>query len=109
MADFPTTLKISLRSQQSDRDGRVIDTDADGIARIRKLHTDKADFSLILDRMTSADRTSLFTHYGANGSTFNFLFPPDGVTYTVKYGARPRLVEYKKGFFTYEVKLLAGA
>jgi hypothetical protein len=110
VADFPTTFKIETRSKRLDRDGRVIDVDGDGIAHVRKVHPDKADFELYLSRMTSADVTSLFSHYNANGSTFNFTWPPDASVYVVKYGARPSLEEFKKtGYYTYKVKLLAGA
>jgi hypothetical protein len=109
VADFPT-FKIDRQSKRNDRDGRVIDTDADGIAHVRKLYTDKGDFTLTLTRMSGADVASLFTHYNANPlSTFNFFWAPDAATYVVKYGKRPELLDYAKGTYTYRVTLLAGA
>lgn len=110
MADFPSTLKIANTSKRNPRDGRVVDTDGDGLARIRKLHPDRNDFDLDLPGMLSGDKTALLAHYAANiaGTTFNFLWPPDGLTYVVKYGATPVETHYKGGRWTYKVKLLAG-
>lgn len=110
MADFPV-FKIDRQSKQLDRDGRIVDYDGDGIAAVRKLHADRADFNLVLSRMNSTDKTALFNHYAAHptGVVFNFGWPPDGATYIVKYGKRPELVDFNKNqTWTYRVILLCG-
>lgn len=109
MATFPTTLKIGMNSKRIDRDGREVDHAGDGVSWVRKLHVDKADFTIVLTRMTSADVTSLFSFYDANANlAFDFVWPPDGLTYSQKFASRPRLTEYKKaGYFTYEVAMVA--
>lgn len=101
---------MAATSKATRRDGRVIDNDGDGLARIRKLHPDRCDFDLDLTGMTSADKTALLAHYAANiaGTTFNFTWPPDGLVYVVKYGATPTEAQFKGARWTYKVKLLAG-
>lgn len=109
MAAFPASLKIGLQSRIVPRDGREVDHDGDGKARVRKLHADVFDFDLVFPRMTSAEVTTLMDFYAANSAlAFDFVWPIDGVTYSQKFAARPRLVEFKKaGYFTYEVKTVA--
>lgn len=109
MTAFPDTLKIGTNSKEQPRDGRNVDLDGDGLARVRKLTPDRIDFAIELPKMTSTDRDTLFTFYNANlTQTFDFVWPPDGLTYQVKFGGRPALIDYKKGRYTYQFMLVAG-
>jgi hypothetical protein len=109
MAAFPSTLKIGMDSRPVNRDGREIDHDGDGLALVRKMHDDRVDFIVSLPRMTSAEVTTLMDFYAANELiAFDFVWPLDGLTYSQRFGARPRLVSFTKGGrYTYEVRMVA--
>ena len=90
MSAYPTTLPIS-EFQQKTRDGRASDVAADGLTRIRKLHTDRAgEITFVHIALTTAQVATLAAHYTANlASSFDFVSRQDGVTYTVAYAAAP--------------------
>ena len=105
MSAYPS-LPISEGYEQTWIDGRVIDRSADGLARIRKLHPDRAQFTLQHPALSTADATTLESHYSTNSAlTFSFTTPRDGVTYTVAYSARPTFRLLFGGRKTYTVRL----
>lgn len=86
MATYPT-LPISSQSKRITRDGREEDIVGDGKIRVRKLHDDRYDFEIHHPQLTSAQRSTLSTFYTTNLIIpFDFVWPADGVTYSVRFG-----------------------
>ncbi len=105
MSDYPT-LPIAESFVQTPRDGRQMDTAADGLSRIRKLHADRYDFTVPHPVLTAAQVATLEAHYASNGvASFNFTSPQDSVTYSVAYAARPTYRLHLGGLKTATVKL----
>ncbi len=106
MSDYPSTLPIAESFVQTPRDGRQMDTAADGLSRIRKLHADRYDFTLPHPALIPTLVAALEAHYAANSvASFNFTSPQDGITYSVAYAARPTYKLHLGGLKTASVKL----
>lgn len=88
MATYPTLNLDGKNSAMTLRDGREVDTTGDGFGRVRKLYDDRADFVLKHPQLTAADVATFNAFYAANGGVaFDFLWPLDGITYSVRFGA----------------------
>lgn len=86
---YPTLPIDQRESHRVLRDGRQEDTTGDGSTRVRKLHADKYDFEIKHPQLTSAQMTTLESFYSSNSAVpaFDFVWPEDGVTYSVRFGA----------------------
>jgi len=90
MADYPS-IPIIDGFEQIPRDGRQIDTAADGISRIRIVHADRFDFVVPHSVLSVANLAALRAFYTANRAiSFNFTSPEDGAIYVVGFTARPK-------------------
>jgi hypothetical protein len=105
VADYPS-LPIAENYDEPSRDGRMVDTGADGFSRIRKLHDDRLDFVLTHNGLNASQVAALLAHYAAN-ETSSFTFTnPDGTAYTVAYASRPQPKRHLGGVLkTYTVRL----
>lgn len=81
-------LPIHPDSRRIVRDGRDETLAVNGTTYVRRFYTqDQYDFELVHPALTVTQMTSLTDHYAANaGDTFDFYWPEDGATYTVRYG-----------------------
>lgn len=85
---YPTLPIDGRESRRIVRDGRVEDVIGDGLTRVRKLHADRYDFEIKHPLLTSAEISTLTTYYGTySAAAFDFVWPEDGVTYQVRFGA----------------------
>lgn len=104
MADYPS-LPVTEAYDQPARDGRLVDTAADGLSRVRKLHDDRFDFELTHPVLTASQEATLLAHYAANLTSSFTYTNPDGTAYTVAYAARPMPKWHNGGLKTYTVRL----
>lgn len=109
MSNYPT-LPIAENFAQTPRDGRQVDTAADGLARVRKLHADRFEFLLTHPVLNATNVALLEAHYAANTTgTFNFTSPQDSATYVVAYVTRPTYKLHLGGRKTATVRLTQAA
>lgn len=111
MAAYPT-LPVRLGgSNDTPRAGIKTDITGDGYARGRKVHDDVHDWTLVHEKLTDTQYTTLMSHYDAHGRatpplTFSFTSPfKGGGTYTARYLDRPMPTEEEGGYVTMTVKL----
>lgn len=88
MPTYPTTLKVSPSSTKSLKTDRQLDRASNGTLRGRVFYTaPKSSFSVEHEAMSTTDRDSFQTFYNTNMNlSFSFVWPQDGVTYTVMFG-----------------------
>lgn len=106
MANYPLT-GCSPESDISPEAGIVADYADDGTLRTRRTFTQtRYTLTLIHPRFTSADRTTLLSHYATHvGTAFNFV-SPWGDTYSVQYIDEPRGQPESGGYWTLTSKLV---
>jgi hypothetical protein len=83
------SIAISPDSRRLVRDGREESVSVSGVTYIRSFQaSDKYDFELHHEFLSSTDISSLLSHYSSNRIlTFDFVWPEDGLTYTgMRYG-----------------------
>jgi hypothetical protein len=85
MPTYPT-LPTAKGSHRVPRDGRKDLIMGDGAGRVAKEHADKSDFKLL--HVLDASQVSTFlSFYNSNSTaTFDYVFPEDGLTYSVRFG-----------------------
>jgi hypothetical protein len=90
MSAFPT-LPHHTSSAREPSDGTQVDYGDDGVARVRVMFaTTQWTFTLQLPQLTTAELGSLAAHYAAHKTTsFDYVWPEDGTTYTCVYLAYP--------------------
>lgn len=90
MATYPTTLRISPSSERALKADRELERATNGALRGRMFYTSpKSVFQVEHDSLTSAEQTTFDAFYAANMNiSFSFVWPQDGVTYTVLFGSR---------------------
>lgn len=78
------SLPLHSESKRVVRDGREESLSVSGATRIRRFYTaDKFDFELRHGALTAAQVATLQSFYNSNmATTFDFLWPEDGLTYT---------------------------
>jgi hypothetical protein len=97
--------------QQRINDGRTVDTAADGLSRIRKLHNDRvAEMTFDHLALLPADVATFASYYSTNSTlTFSFTSRADGNSYTVAFAAAPIYRPIYGGRVTISVRLTQAA
>ncbi len=101
------SLPITINSRFNKLDGRLALRASNGILKSRKLYpADKLEFALEHE-LTSAQKTSLDSHYSTDGlNSFPYTWPGVGTpTYTVRYLGAPQYQEMPGGWYKASVKL----
>ena len=85
MPTYPT-LNTAKGSKRIPRDGRKELVMGDGAGRVAKEYADKSDFEL-LHVLDATQAATFLSFYGTNATaTFDYVFPEDGLTYSVRFG-----------------------
>lgn len=90
MATYPTTIPFHVDSKRITRDGRSEDVADSGAVYVRSFYsTDKFDFVLKHEAVSSTNMTTIQSFYDANKNlAVDLVWPEDGVTYTgLRFGA----------------------
>ena len=109
MADFPTGIYPDFKqSSEPWRDPLLIDYSKAGNFRSRRLQSGKArTFVLAFTQLTTAQRTTIETHYDAHRTaTFNYTWADGGTTYVVAYANEEGLDWKRAGVGLWDVTIL---
>jgi hypothetical protein len=89
MPTYPSLPIVNSDSRRIVRDGRSEDVAVGGATRVRRFYSaDRYDFELRHGALNATQMTALTDFYAANaGAAFDFVWPEDGVTYSVRFGA----------------------
>lgn len=81
-----------LRSSRADREGGFDPVRAtNGVLKVRRLYSAEKMVFRVEHILTAAQRTTLEAAYTANRTAnLSFVWPVDGQTYTVRFGAAPQ-------------------
>ena len=103
---YPTLPIMRQESAASREAGMTPERATNGALKVRRLYpAEKTTFTL-QHWISPAEKSTLEAHYQANKDlSFAFVWPSDGLTYTVVYGAAPQYTD-KPGWYIANVTLL---
>ena len=104
MAAYPT-LPTNLESAAEPIDSRILVRATNGALKMRQMHSSEKLRFVLKHDLSSAQKSSLDSHYTNNKSASFAYTWPGGSSYTVMYAARPSYTVFPSGYAVASVVL----